>query len=84
MTHTNSFVEDASCDPWKYFKSPEEVVANNDLSPDEKFRILESWKDICQKIKVAEDDGMRDVPNDLLPKINDKICEIKATHSIVD
>lgn len=74
----NEFVEGAICDPLIYFKSPEEVIANPILSRSEKLKILESWKDLCQKRDLAEYEGMRNVKEDMLPEINEKIMELMA------
>ncbi len=73
-----NFAENATCDPLKYFEKPEEVVFNNELSRQEKIKILESWRDMCKKMEIAEYEGMKDVTEDLLPLINNKILELTA------
>ncbi len=70
-------LEDAICNPLKYFNRPEDVVADSELSKSEKLKILESWKDICQKIEIADSEGMRQGTEDLF-------CTLITRQGIID
>ena len=45
-------------DPVKYFASPRDVVADRDLTLEEKRRILDSWALDAQLLSVAEEENM--------------------------
>lgn len=45
-------------DPVKHFRAPREVVADKQLTREEKRRILESWALDAQLIAVADEENM--------------------------
>ena len=45
-------------DPGKHFECPRDVVADPELSLDEKRRILDSWALDAQLLSVAEEENM--------------------------
>ena len=45
-------------DPEKHFASPRDVVADRDLTLEEKRRILDSWALDAQLLSVAEEENM--------------------------
>lgn len=45
-------------DPVKHYRAPREVVADNQLTREEKRRILESWALDAQLIAVADEENM--------------------------
>ncbi|GAB4394284.1 MAG: hypothetical protein Tsb0032_18020 [Kiloniellaceae bacterium] len=55
---TQSELERAVAQPWKVYRSPEDVLADDSLSDDEKRQILESWERDARELAVAEDENM--------------------------
>lgn len=53
-----SEVEKAVAQPWKAYATPEEVLADKQLSSAEKRRILESWERDARELAVAEEENM--------------------------
>jgi hypothetical protein len=51
-------VENAIADPTRYYARPMDVVNDADLEPDEKRRILESWKKDADLLSTAQDENM--------------------------
>lgn len=51
-------VENAIADPTRYYARPMDVVNDADLEPDEKRRILESWKKDAELLSTAQDENM--------------------------
>ena len=51
-------VENAIQDPTRYYTNPMDVVHDDDLDPDEKRRILESWKKDAELLSTAQDENM--------------------------
>lgn len=51
-------VEKAKLDPGLVFKTPAEVVANDELSREQKIDILQRWEYDARELQVAEDEGM--------------------------
>jgi hypothetical protein len=45
-------------DPALVFKAPEEVVADNELSREQKIKILQRWEYDVRELQVAEEEGM--------------------------
>jgi hypothetical protein len=57
-------VDSAVMDPTRYFSRPAEVLDVEDLSRDQKRRILQSWALDAQLISEAESENMRGRPGD--------------------
>lgn len=51
-------VEKAVVDPGSVFKAPEEVVSNNELSREQKIKILHRWEFDVRELQVAAEEGM--------------------------
>ena len=51
-------VEKALLDPGLVFKTPEEVLASNELSREQKINILRRWEYDVRELQVAEEEGM--------------------------
>jgi hypothetical protein len=52
-------VEKALLDPSLVFKTTEEVLASNELSREQKIKILHRWEYDVRELEVAEEEGMR-------------------------
>jgi hypothetical protein len=52
-------VEKALLDPSLVFKTPEEVLADNDLSREQKIKILQRWEYDVRELQVAEEEDMK-------------------------
>ena len=51
-------VEKALVDPALVFKTPEEVLADSELSREQKIKILRRWEYDVRELQVAEEEGM--------------------------
>jgi len=51
-------VEKALLDPGLVFKTPEELLANNELSREQKIEILRRWEYDVRELEVAEEESM--------------------------
>jgi hypothetical protein len=51
-------VEKALLYPGLVFKTPQELLANNELSRDQKIEILRRWEYDVRQLQVAEEEGM--------------------------
>jgi hypothetical protein len=51
-------IDKALVDPALVFKAPEEVVADNELSREQKMKILRRWEYDVRELQVAEEEGM--------------------------
>jgi hypothetical protein len=51
-------IDKALVDPALVFKAPEEVLANNELSREQKIKILQRWEYDVRELQVAEEEGM--------------------------
>ena len=51
-------VDKALVDPALVFKTPEEVLADNELSREQKIKILRRWEYDVRELQVAEEEGM--------------------------
>jgi hypothetical protein len=52
-------VEKALLDPGLVFKTPGEVLANNQLSRAQKIEILRRWEYDVRELEVADEEGMQ-------------------------
>jgi outer membrane lipoprotein SlyB len=71
-------LERALLDPSAVFKAPEEILARDDLSDEQKTAILRRWAYEARELEVAEDEGMRDGEPDLLDRVLRTLNELKA------
>jgi hypothetical protein len=51
-------IDKALVDPALVFKAPEEVLADNELSREQKIKILRRWEYDVRELQVAEEEGM--------------------------
>ena len=51
-------VENAIADPTRSYACPMDVVHDDQLGPDEKRRILDSWKKDAELLSTAQDENM--------------------------
>jgi hypothetical protein len=50
--------EKALLDPGLAFKTPDEILKRNDLSRDQKVKLLRQWEYDVREMQVAEDENM--------------------------
>ncbi len=70
-------VKKAMLDPTMVFKDPKEVVANAELTRDQKIEILRSWDYDAHQIEVAEEEAGMGNPR---PEMLDLV--IQALHTL--
>ena len=58
VTRHESKICDAISDPTRAYRKPMDVVQDGNLQPDEKLRILESWKKDAELLNTAQDENM--------------------------
>ena len=51
-------IDKALVDPALVFNAPEEVLADNELSREQKIKILQRWEYDVRELQVAEEEGM--------------------------
>jgi hypothetical protein len=68
-----SDLERALLDPTAVFRTPEEVLARQDLTRDQKAAIRQRWRYDAIELEVAETEGMRDGEPDLLDRVLDAL-----------
>ena len=63
-------VKKAMLDPTSVFKDPEEVVASENLSRDQKIEILHRWEYDARELEVAEEEaGMAVLRPDMFARV---------------
>ena len=65
--------EKAKLNPAASFKSPQEVVSNQELSHEQKIDILQRWEEDATALEVAEEEGMPGPQPKLLQPIRDAL-----------
>ncbi len=70
-------VKKAMLDPTMVFKDPKEVVANAELTRDQKIEILRRWEYDAHQLEVAEEEAGMGVRR---PEILDQV--IQALHTL--
>ncbi len=70
-------VKKAMLDPTTVFKDPKEVVANAELTHDQKIEILRRWEYDAHQLEVAEEEAGMGVRR---PEILDQV--IQALHTL--
>lgn len=76
QTSTKAKLEQALLDPTSVFKTPEDVAAANDLTPEQRADILRRWGYDALDLEVAEEENMGDGEPSLLDRI------VKALESL--
>jgi hypothetical protein len=68
--HSRPFdLEQAFLDPGSVFSSPEEVLAHEALTYEQKVEVLRRWEYDASEVAVAEEEGMPGTENDTLHQI---------------
>jgi len=62
-------IEKAILVPASVFKTPEEVLNSQELSRDQKIKILRSWEYDARQLEVAEEENMIGTQEDILDQI---------------
>ncbi len=70
-------VKKAMLDPMMVFKEPKEVVANHELTRDQKIEILRSWEYDARQLEVAEEEAGMAVRR---PEMFDRV--VQALHTL--
>lgn len=65
--------EKAKLNPATSFKSPQDVVSNQELSRGQKIEILKRWEEDARAMEVAEEEGMPGQQPKLLQPIRDAL-----------
>jgi isochorismate hydrolase len=73
--------ERALLDPTSVFRMPEEVLARQDLTRDQKAAILQRWRYDAIELEVAETEGRRDGEPDLLDRVLDALRRARQAPS---
>ena len=69
-------VKKAMLDPTMVFKDPKEVIANTELTRDQKIEILRRWEDDAHQLEVAEEEAGMAV---LRPEMLDLVLQALLT-----
>ncbi len=69
-------VKKAMLDPTMVFKDPKEVIANTELTRDQKIEILRRWEYDAHQLEVAEEEAGMDV---LRPEMLDLVLQALLT-----
>ena len=69
QTFPKESLEQALLDPTSVFKTPEEVAAQSDLTPEQRADILRRWGYDALELEVAEEENMGDGAPSLLDRI---------------
>ncbi len=62
-------IEAAILVPTNFFKTPQDVVRADDLTRDQKIKILCSWEYDARELEVAEEENMGGIEPDILDQI---------------
>lgn len=62
-------LQKALLDPTSVFKTPEEVVRNQELTREQKIDILRRWEYDARELQVAQEENMRTNQPDILDSI---------------
>ena len=65
--------EKAKLNPAAVFKSPQEVVSNQELSREQKIEILQQWEQDATAMEVADEESMPGPQPKLLQPIRDAL-----------
>jgi hypothetical protein len=71
-------IEKALLDPGLVFKTPQELLANNELSREQKIEILRRWEYDVRQLQVAEEESMEGPQPVTLPAVLQALRDIGA------
>ena len=83
QTH-ESKVSEAISDPTKEYRKPIDVVRDDNLDPEEKLRILESWKKDAELLSVAQGENMAGGERPQLQDVMLAIQELERTRGSIN
>jgi hypothetical protein len=63
-------------DPAAHFDSPQEILQHDELSPDQKRSILQSWQVDEEELSRATDENMGATDGTLLPQVRAALHEL--------
>jgi len=75
---TQTELERAVTRPWSVYKTPEAVLADRQLDPAQKRRILESWERDSRELAVAEEENMGGGEPDMLGRVLEALSTLPA------
>lgn len=79
MTYDPREFEKAVRDPSSVFRTPEEVLANPDLSNTQKHEILRRWAHDAREMSTAESEGMAGGEPSLMQQVADALDKLAAS-----
>ena len=71
-----SLLEQALSDPASLFKHPLDVLKANNLSKEDKIRVLKQWEYDAREMAVAEEENMMGENDNPLPEILDALHQL--------
>ena len=74
--------EQALHDPRAVFGEPKEVLADQDLTADQKHAILESWRQDALRLSASEGENMAGGEETMLQRVCDALCELEQQTGI--
>ncbi len=75
-------IEKAILVPASVFKTPEEVLNSQELSRDQKIKILRSWEYDARQLEVAEEENMIGTQEDILDQIIFALRSLDAEYNL--
>ena len=69
-------------DPRAVFGEPKEVLADRDLTADQKHAILESWRQDALRLSASEGENMAGGEDAMLQRVCDALCELERQTEI--
>src|SRR3954468_10341690 len=74
--------ERALHDPRAAFGEPKQVLADRDLTADQKHAILESWRQDALRLSASESENMAGGEDAMLQRVCDALCELEQQTEI--
>ncbi|MGA9410907.1 MAG: hypothetical protein WBV78_10735 [Roseobacter sp.] len=81
MPQSKSKFDQAMVCPEQVFDSPDEIVENEQLSPSEKRKVLEAWRDNEIQLLRASGEGMAGGERPQLPLLEEALARIDRAES---
>ena len=69
-------------DPRAVFEEPKAVLADRDLTADQKHTILESWRQDALRLSASEGENMAGGEETMLQRVCDALCELEQQTGI--
>jgi len=71
-------IDEAILVPTNFFRTPQDVIRAEDLTRDQKIKILRSWEYDARELEVAEEENMRTIEPDILDQILTALNALEA------